>query len=211
MSAASLVALAGLISGSPAVLVVSEDLPTIRLSISDRFGFADQFLAHMGAEIEAAFAEVGVEAEWSLSEDERADHAESAPEAVASADAVSFRVLLAGVPPEAWNVKNRAMGIAVPTESVRRQVIVFPTRVLSVMGVRRPPGGAGAAFYKRPVARAFARVVVHELVHALAPGLSHAETGLMRGTLDRMLLERSDLTLDQDSENALRSALRAIP
>ena len=110
-----------------------------------------------------------------------------------------------------WNVKDRAMGVVVPSAPARRTVIVFPTRVLTVLGVERPPGAPGLGIRTTLEARALARVIVHELVHALAPEHPHAEDGLMLGTLNRRLLQRGELRLDRACEEALLSGLRRLP
>ncbi len=89
------------------------------------------------------------------------------------------------------------------------RVIVFPGRVFRVIDAYRDLGGPRAVRYNRATARALARVVVHELGHAIAPEQPHAEEGVMRGTLSRRFLEARELRIDAASRAAIIRALRA--
>jgi hypothetical protein len=53
--------------------------------------------------------------------------------------------------------------------------------------------------------RAFGRVVAHELVHLLCPGLHHSPTGLMRSNVRREDLIFGSASLDGRGRNALQS------
>jgi len=80
--------------------------------------------------------------------------------------------------------------------------IVLPTveRILFIpSGPAETMGGDDA----RLLARALGRVVAHELVHAVAPGLRHARRGLMSGRLGRSALVGSSLSLDPSSARAV--------
>ncbi len=81
--------------------------------------------------------------------------------------------------------------------NIKRAIGLDPTQV-------RPLTGLDA----RLLARAVGRVVAHEVVHALAPGVSHASHGLMSDRLKRSALVAPRLALDADSARALFTALR---
>ncbi len=180
----------------------------VQLVASDRFGFRDEFLASMGRDVLAILRTVDIDATWSTEEQIEAA-AERPWREVDAAD--SFLVVFTGKPPSAWGMKRRAMGTVVPaTHHPRRRIIVFPGRVLQVLDADRPPGRPPADTYHLETARAFARVVVHELVHALAPEHSHAEQGLMRGTLNRRFLLGHELPIDAACRVAISSALRLL-
>ncbi len=180
----------------------------VQLVVSDRFGFADEFLASVGHDVAAILRTVDIDATWSTEEQVEAEAMHLRQE-VGAAD--SFLVVFTGKPPSAWGVKRRAMGIVVPAaHHLRRRVIVFPGRVLRVLDADRPPGMPPADTYNLEIARAFARVVVHELVHALAPEHSHAEQGLMRGTLNRRFLLGHELPIDAACRVAISSALQLL-
>jgi hypothetical protein len=56
-------------------------------------------------------------------------------------------------------------------------------------------------------ARAVARVLAHELVHAAAPELPHAEGGLLKARLTRRALLESHVSLDETVARALRAGI----
>jgi hypothetical protein len=49
---------------------------------------------------------------------------------------------------------------------------------------------------RRDLARAIARVLVHEVVHAVAPNLTHADEGVMHEALLVGALSRKAITVD---------------
>ena len=57
---------------------------------------------------------------------------------------------------------------------------------------------------------ALARVIAHEVVHAVAPGLPHG-TGLMSARLDRRMLTAPSITIDPQVGFAVRAALAGAP
>jgi len=180
------------------------DPKPLHLVVSDRYGFDAAFTDLVGGEVLGILGGMGVGATWSLEELPVGDGDAPRP---AGAGAESFFVLLSGASPAAWGVKDRAMGTVVPNENRRRRLLVFPTRVLRVLGLDRRSGRPPLAFHNLETARALARVVVHELIHALSPDHSHAAGGLMRGTLNRKFLLRPDLPIDSECRAALQSAL----
>lgn len=179
----------------------------VHLVVSDRFGFRDEFLTSVGRDVLAILRTVGIDATWSTEEQVAAEAVHPRRE-VGVAD--SFLFVFTDTPPSAWGVKRGAMGMVVPTTHPRRRVIVFPRRVLRVLDEERPAGRRPADTYRLETSRAFARVVVHELIHALAPEHSHAEQGLMRGTLSRRFLFGRELPIDPACQVALSSALRLL-
>jgi hypothetical protein len=64
---------------------------------------------------------------------------------------------------------------------------------------------------RKRLAKALGRVVVHELVHRIAPELPHARSGLMREDLGASFLTRRSVSLDEASAAAVLSALRSAP
>jgi hypothetical protein len=57
------------------------------------------------------------------------------------------------------------------------------------------------------IGRAIGRIVAHEVIHAVAPGLEHARSGLMAARLDRDDLLANRLDVDAATIRALRLAL----
>jgi hypothetical protein len=60
---------------------------------------------------------------------------------------------------------------------------------------------------RREFGLALGRVVVHELVHALAPQRPHVKGGLMADRMGRALLLASDIVIDAGTSEALRAAV----
>ncbi len=83
--------------------------------------------------------------------------------------------------------------------------------VRAVLGLR-PAGSPVIADFAstRALAIALGRVVAHEVVHALAPSLSHG-TGLMSASLTRRQLTAPTLPFDPRVGLAVRAALRGEP
>jgi hypothetical protein len=61
---------------------------------------------------------------------------------------------------------------------------------------------------RKRLAKALGRVVVHELVHRVAPDLPHADSGVMQADLGGSDLMRGRLPLDDGSRSAVLAALR---
>ena len=76
------------------------------------------------------------------------------------------------------------------------------------LGLDPTPGRAVSAFERRQLARALARVLLHEVVHAVAPDLPHAATGLMCERMDRAFLLKESVAIDAAWVAALREAPR---
>lgn len=76
-------------------------------------------------------------------------------------------------------------------------------RALGLDPERRRPLGRGDALR---LARAIGRVVAHEVVHVLAPGLRHAGRGLMAESLGRTALVGARPLLDPESVRAVLAA-----
>jgi hypothetical protein len=107
-----------------------------------------------------------------------------------------------------WHLPPSAMGVYLGSGSESSAIFVFYRRVAGVLGVGSGCCGMMEPSDRKRLARALARVVVHELVHRVAPDLPHADTGLMRSDLGRSQLLRSRLPLDERSARAVLAALR---
>ena len=106
-----------------------------------------------------------------------------------------------------WHLSPSAMGVYL-SSAESSAVFVFYHRVARVVGVVSVRDGMMRPSDRKRLAKALGRVVVHELVHRLAPNLPHADSGVMRGDLGRSLLTRKRLSLDEGSRSALLTALR---
>jgi hypothetical protein len=98
---------------------------------------------------------------------------------------------------------------AVHRQATRPAVWIFLDNIR--LGLRQDPDKRPCHIAAREVAIAAARVVVHELVHALAPEKPHAAFGLMKGTLDRADLLAPRLLIMPDAALAMQAALGGAP
>ena len=105
-----------------------------------------------------------------------------------------------------WNLSPSVMGVYL-TDGRADSVFVFFERVSKTVGRRGQADGLRTARQRRLVERALGRVIVHELVHRLAPDLPHAAHGLLRSRLNRSALTSARLGLDAASARAVRRAL----
>ena len=188
----------------PSVLPIA-DPPAPRLVVFDAFGFKDEFLAAVGMELSEILRQLGVHATWSTEGSVDRVGEESGGQPDAGSIHEPFWIVFTAKSPSEWGVERRAMGITVPTA---RRLVIFSKRVLLALGSHQQSCCPPAASHTPKVARAFARVVAHELVHALAPGHSHAARGLMRSALNRKFLLAEELPVDPECRAALASAMR---
>ncbi len=107
---------------------------------------------------------------------------------------------------DGWHLSPSAMGVYLSAEE-SSAVYVFYHRVARVLGVASGTDGMMEPSDRKRLAKALGRVVVHELVHRIAPELPHADSGVMRGDLGRSFLTRRSLPLDDGSRAAVLSAL----
>jgi hypothetical protein len=84
---------------------------------------------------------------------------------------------------------------------------VYLSTVLWALGLEARRGERLLAREQEEVGRALGRVVAHEIVHVLAPGLPHGPAGLMTAELSRARLVRGRASLSPRDADALRAAL----
>ena len=109
-----------------------------------------------------------------------------------------------------WRLSPFAMGVYLSTAE-SSAVYVFYHRVARVLGIPSGRDGMISPSDRKRLAKALGRVVVHELVHRIAPELPHARSGIMRGDLGPSFLTRRSVSLDDVSAAAVLSALRSAP
>lgn len=77
---------------------------------------------------------------------------------------------------------------------------LYMDNVRWLLGLRAGPLGADDA---RRMALALGRILAHEVIHLIAPGLPHARSGLMSASLDRGTLLAGDIAIDAATRRAL--------
>lgn len=169
------------------------DPPTLMLTFFDGVGLSAVTRAALRAEVRAAFSTLAGRVRW------------RAPERPAAGDPASFTVVLLTQEPSALGLAPQALGGALRQPS--RTVYLFaPPLQRIVRGARRRPAAVDPA----ALGRAYARVLVHELIHTLAPERGHARNGLMAPGLTRDQLLARRLPIDAETRRAVAAALRRL-
>jgi hypothetical protein len=186
-------ALADRVLGTPALPALAAAAPVVRLTWVDAEGVARSVHRGATAETTAMLKPAGIRVAWENSDGRARELA---------ADEVQV-VLAAAAPP---SMARTTMGAARPRPVGPRSVWVFVSAVRAALGldgdVRSllPPADNGR------LAQAVGRVILHEVVHILAPWRPHAATGLMCGRLATPTLRQPRLRLEPDLLDVIRAA-----
>ena len=115
-------------------------------------------------------------------------------------------VVLPGPPPAA-RLHDTVMGATQRTTEGVRAMWVYASAVGATLGLDPRSGGFWSLPERRQFGTALGRVVVHELVHALAPQHPHEAEGLMAERLGRAQLLRPRLAIGVRTAAALHESL----
>jgi hypothetical protein len=163
-------------AASPALVLVWFDPDRLLPSASDA----------LGREVAATFRDIGVEVAWKPGGPGRS---------CAEGPVRELPVILLPSDPQRGNEGAHVMGLVIRDQRPTRAVWVFLSSVRWTLGDPAPERPLNAR-QEREVALALARVVAHEVVHAIAPDEPHSRGGLMNHSLNRAFLlgPRSQLT-----------------
>jgi len=190
------VALFASVRGGPAAAAEAAGVPSPRLRLVwvDVLGSAPFAFLNASREASAILARAGVETEWTL----------GATSSMTTDDELKV-VLLEGITKGARLPEHVMGGTRRGAQS--RTTWIYLANVLWALGLQdRSPQGFTAA-EEEDIARALGRVVAHEIVHAVAPQLSHSRSGLMAGRINRILLVHGSVSLGAREQKALRAGL----
>ena len=116
-------------------------------------------------------------------------------------------VVLPGTPP-GTHLHDRVMGATQRTPDGVRAMWVYASGVGATLGLDMRAGRFWSLAERRQFGTALGRVVVHEVVHALAPQRPHHREGIMAERLGRAQLLRPRLDLDRHTARALRDSVK---
>lgn len=133
----------------------------------------------MAQEVRAIFAEIGVEIAWRQAEP---------GDTFGDRPGIELPVILLANDPSPARRQRPIMGLVVRDQQPVRSIWAFMCQLKRTLGLDPRPGYLYSGNERRMLSRALARVVAHEVVHALAPEHPHDEQGLMRQTLSRKML-----------------------
>lgn len=143
--------------------------------------------ARVRSEADAIFRDLGVEVRWEVGTDPRPSTGENP----------RIQVVLMPSEPTGWGIAPTAMGVVLlPERSRQETAYLFYRAILRNVGLGRKSGAMLEPREQRDVARAIARVLVHEVVHTIVPNLSHADEGVMHDALLSATLLRQDVEID---------------
>jgi hypothetical protein len=180
----------------------------LELLWNDHYGLLQKKLPAWGREalrkhIEEVFREVGVTVLW-LNEP-------LATERVLSP--LGVRIVLMPCSGEGWRLPRNAMGAVTDKGLMSRTLYIFFPTVLRAAGDKT---GMGTMLRDprdvRLLALALARVVTHEVVHAIDPEIPHVEAdGIMRAHLTSEKLRGDTLTFTSRTAKGLVAAISRNP
>jgi hypothetical protein len=153
----------------------------------------------LSAEVDSFFETIGVIVDW---RHYSGRHAPSETE-------VELHVHLKTTEPTHWNLGQGALGVAFRAPVRTARVYVFFPAVARVLG--QDPKALKSFVRSHSSARlnrALARVIVHEVFHAIAPSLPHADSGLTQSVLTRCDLLTGAARVDPAVASLFREKLR---
>ena len=177
---------------------VADAQPPLLLSWID----AEQILREtsgLSAEVVQVFDSIGVRVEWRIY---RGRHAPRTNE---------LFVHLRTAEPVKWQLERRSMGVVFTRGETQRRLYVFFRSLARTLGY--DPRELRALLKVRDdrnFERALSRVIVHEAVHALAPELPHAPSGVTRSLLTRRELISLHERIDPSAVDAFRGAVTKL-
>ena len=186
----------------------------------DSYGLFDVGSEALASYVRASFEGLGVRIQW-----------KDDPTLSSAPEEREFIVHLRPSEPGELGFPSQTMGIVFGTgDNLANTWIFFPTIVRAV-DPRKQPRQVGGATRRGPtfetpelerlrklawlererVARAMAAVVVHEVIHAVAPSTgAHASEGVMVRKLGELVLLEGELPLDERSATAFRRELARL-
>jgi hypothetical protein len=168
-----------------------------RLSLTwfDAWGLCPLVVRGATEEVKRILSDLGVQAEWMKIEDA---FASGRPR---------LSVVMMDVEPAAWGLAPHTLGASKGENGPRDVVFIFTPNVIQAAGHPVKRGNCEAVRVQAQVGRALARVIAHEIVHAVAPGHPHADEGLMNPSLSQAALLQSAIAVDPACARFFRSRL----
>jgi hypothetical protein len=196
MSPRAAFAIVGLLAAPAAAADATLAAPSIRLTWIDPIGAGAGSETLARAEVETLLARMGVRASWRR----------GVPGELMRKDEVA--VILVGDQPPSGS--EFVLGATKRTQTCPAVWIRVPN-IRRALGVRSegPVGGLSTS-EQRLVSIAVGRVIAHEVVHAVAPGVPHG-SGLTSATLTGQQLRAPSIAVEPEAALAVEAAARGIP
>jgi hypothetical protein len=104
-------------------------------------------------------------------------------------------------------VRPDVLGATILGEDGARAVWLYLPHVEATLGLERRGGRGGDAIETLELGTALGRVAAHEILHALAPALPHASSGLMAERMGRVALTGPVVEVPREFQRAVRPGL----
>jgi hypothetical protein len=105
------------------------------------------------------------------------------------------------------HIRDRILGSVMNSNSPKRTIFIYVQNIARLLNLRWAKMPTISSGKNAELARAIARVIGHELIHAVVPDHSHTSSGLMQSSLTRDDLVAGDLRLDEGCATAFLSEL----
>jgi hypothetical protein len=103
-----------------------------------------------------------------------------------------------------WGLEGDVLGASPPGNGRVRSIYIFYKRLKRTVARNTPNPPV------RLLEKALARVVAHEMIHAVAPSVRHAKRGLMRPILGSSFLARNDVVVSSPVRQAFLAGAESI-
>lgn len=109
-----------------------------------------------------------------------------------------------------WGLKEDVMGAVLPSNGRARSVYIFYKALVRGLKMKLREGRIPDFRDRKLLERALGRVVAHEMVHAVAPAVRHAERGLMGSGVTRSFLAQEDVVVSEPLRRAFVTGVERI-
>lgn len=185
---------------SSASAAEDRELLRLRIAFFDTVGLTAELAAAMRGDVEAIFRQMAVEIEWHTPKWAADGPGEET-------ETYYLKVLLSGYAPRTIRQPAEAMGASIGSSFPPDAVWLFDKVIRGALrGDPRRPRPLDDA----QVARAYARVLAHEVIHGLSPHRRHAPRGLMASNMNRNALVGARIEIDDDTVREVRQGIRRI-
>jgi hypothetical protein len=165
----------------------------------DTYRLCPRSFEDMSREVNRIFGEVGVDVRWKTG-------VEADKEMETSGEWLGLYVILLPSSSSSWGLGEHVMGAATHREGERGSVYLFYPQIVKTLNL----GTTETPYAVKYLPRAIARVIVHEVIHVLAPDYPHTGNGLMNWHLTQRFLTRPRVSLDADSARVVRAEIQVL-
>ena len=182
-----------------AELSADETLPSFTLLLTDQATLSDKTVTAVQVEAEELFTALGTRVEW---------YSEPVKDPAGVPTHV-VEVVLMSRRPESWGLHENSMGAALVSRLRPSGVVavVFVEKVGNLATIPHPSGFKYTPKRGSRLVQALARVMVHEIIHILAPLHGHSEIGIMEAAHSSDSLTAFDIALDSKCANSFRTGV----